>query len=322
MIPTDLYVENRRSTITRIEIARGCQSRCPFCQLAFTKPYREMPFDDVCRLLEESPTKTISAFAPNRCAHSKIHEIDKRIGELGLHNMGSDTRLDQIRKFKKLDCVRFGLEGFAESTRKRFGKVTTNEKMIDGLLYLSNKLLNLRGNPMKSVTMYMIGDLPGEGRAEIEEFWGAMRRLDERLGRKLTIFLSTSSFVPAPFTPMERCGVNPYTDFNSVFLETRPRFEKIIIAIRGAVAPAPARLCQLLTVRGDERTAKTMLWLSTKGQRYFKGSGRTALRCGKVIEKAVQKGGFDPTDLYRELPRDYAMPWVNIEQPIRQKRKW
>jgi len=320
-IPNDLYVENRKSEITRIEIARGCQSACPFCQLAFTKPYREMPLEDISRLLKESPTRTISAFAPNRCAHSQIHEIDALIAEAGLHNMGSDTRLDQIKEFKQLDCVRFGLEGFAEKTRKLFGKVTTDEKLIDGLLYLSNHLLNLRGKPMRSVTMYMIGDLPGEGRPEIEEFWRTMQRLDEKLERKLTIFLSTSSFIPAPFTPMERCATHPYTDFNAIFQETRPRLQNVVIATRGAVAPAPARIAQLLTVRGTEETQLAVMWIATKGQTYFKGSGADAVRCGRIIEKAINQTGFDAADLYRDLPDDYELPWWN-QKRARKGYRW
>jgi radical SAM superfamily enzyme YgiQ (UPF0313 family) len=315
-IPTDLYVENRKAEITRIEIARGCKSGCPFCQLSFSKPYREMSLGDICKLLEQSPTRTISAFAPNRCAHSKIKEIDEKIAELGLHNMGSDTRLDQVKRFKRLDCVRFGIEGFSERTRRNFGKVTTNKRFVDGMIYIATKLENLRGNPMKSATMYMIGDLPGETREDMLEFWDVMKQIDMQLARKFTLFLSTSSFVPAPFTPMQRCGCNPYTDFNWHFEDTRPRFKNIVIATRGYVAPAPARLGQLLTVRGDERLNPVMLWIATRGQRFLRGCGKDAARCGKMIEKVLRSTGFDVQDLYRELPSEYNLPWANIMPPV------
>jgi len=321
-IPQDVYVENRQSRITRIEIARGCKSRCPFCQLAFTKPYREQPFDAVVSALEKCSTKQVALFAPNRTSYSRLYELDAKVQELGKNNIGSDTRLDMVQKFESIDCVRFGVEAFGERTRRKFHKVPTNNSVIEGILYVAHRLKKPNGKPHKSAVCYVIGDLPGEGSEDVGEFYDMLVELDGKLRERFTLFLSMSAFAPAPFTPMWGCGIHPYADLGSVFAR-RPHFERLVIATRGGHVPAPARLCQMLTIRGDERAAPVLRWLgSRKGRATFAASGKQAFRAGKTIEATCRKVGFPPEDIYREWDQNEPPPWANTQAIIPYKQRW
>lgn len=332
-IPTDAYVENRKSKIARIELARGCKSRCAFCQLAFSKPYREQPFEAVEKTLRECPTKSVALFAPNRTSYSRLADVDKLVVELGKHNVGSDTRLDMVRKFKQIDCVRFGVEAFAARTRKQLHKVASRKALVDGLVYVATELKNLHGSPMRSATCYMIGDLPGEGKDDVLEFWDTLAEVDRQIAKRFTLFFSVSSFAPSPHTPMWGCAIRPYADFSYlpksmpgqagvVGVDEREKFENIVIASRGGMAPIPARLCQMLTIRGDESCSPVLYWLATKGQSVYKASGRQAARAGKKIEAALASVGFDPTNLYREWGQDEQPPWAMIEPTVTWTQRW
>jgi hypothetical protein len=328
IIPAEVYVEDRKSRITRIELARGCKNRCPFCQLAFSKPYREQPFEDVARALRSCDTTQVALFAPNRTNYSQLREVDALVLELGKHNIGSDTRLDMVRKFKRIDCVRFGVEGFSERTRRRFHKVTSRKALVDGLIYVATELQNLKGEPMRSATCYMIGDLPGETRDDVIEFWDSLAEVDRALHNSFVLFLSTSSFSPAIHTPMWGCPIHPYADFSHLPIvhpgkkQNWPRLKNIVIAARGGVAPPPARLAQALTIRGDERTSRIIHWLATAGQRIFTASGKQAWRAGKQIEAALSSVGYDPENLVRQWNIDESPPWSNIEPTIKIKKRW
>jgi hypothetical protein len=332
-LPTDVYLEHRKSKITRIELARGCTSRCPFCQLAFTKPYREQPFDAVAAALRACSTNQVALFAPNRTTYSRLSDVDALVVELGKHNMGSDTRLDMVRKFKRIDCVRFGVEGFAERTRKRICKVPSRKALVDGMLYVANQLRDLSDKPMRSATCYMIGDLPGETKADVLEFWDTLKEIDRGLSERFTLFLSVSSFAPALHTPMWGCGINPFGDFSHlpksqpgapliVGGDCRVKFDKLVIASRGGMAPVPARLAQMLTIRGDERCSRVLYWLATGGQRVYSACGAQAHRAGKQIVKALEQAGYRAEDLWREWAEDESPPWQMIEPTIKMGKRW
>lgn len=330
-IPIDPYVENRKAAITRIEMARGCSHKCPFCQVAWCKPYREAPLADVCRLVREAPTTRIAAFAPNRSAYSGMVEVDKAILAAGKVNCAQDTRLDSLRKLPTVDHAKFGVEAFGERTRKLLYKVPLNRHVIDGILYLANELRRPNGEPMRSAECYMIHDLPGETAEDVAEFWETLRQVDIGLRERFTLFLSVSNFCPSPHTPMWHCAIHPYADNRHIpragqrFTDLgRAPYEKLVIAMRGGPSPAAARLCQMIPYRGDARLAPVIRWLATRpdGQACFKASGKTAHRAAKTIEAACRACGYEPDLLYREWHEDEPPPWANIRPTISGLYRW
>jgi hypothetical protein len=330
-IPAEPYCEQRKAAIARIELARGCRHQCAFCQVSWSKPYREQTLANVMSQLAAVNTPRVSCFAPNRTGYSHLNEVMAEVTRRGLMNCGSDTRLDTVRKFPVIDLARFGVEGFSERTRRLLHKVPSNDDLIDGLLYLAHTVRRPDGSPMRSAEAYLIGDLPGEDRPEHDEFWDTLARFDAQLTERFTLFLSVSSFAPSPHTPMWHCAIRPYHDFSflpraGVRVETtnRPKLRHLVIACRGGVAPAPARLCQMLLARGDARVSRVLLWLATTtaGQGVYRAAGRQAHRAGRQLEAALASCQFPPADLYRELPPDYRPPWHHIGQLVGPLYRW
>lgn len=311
-LPAKSYAEIRTTRVTRIEIARGCKLRCAFCQLSATKSYRENPIDVIRQLILTAPTKTIALFAPDRASHSKAQEIEDLCAKYGKRNSGSDVRLSTLMSQKSLTTVRFGIEAFSERGRRAIYKAMSNEKLLQTLRYLSETLKTPKGANISMATAYVIADLPGEGYHSLGELWDVFKRWDETLSRKFTLFLSTSSFCPSPFTPLERAGIDPYSEFNRWFKDTRPHYNNLIIATRGGLIGPAQRLCQMLTIRGDERCRRALFHIATKEPSLLKD---TSMPGGRRVESIVKATGFPPADLWRELPADYKLPWACVELP-------
>jgi len=308
-IPATHYVESRTNKITRIEISRGCRFKCPFCQMAHLKPYREQDFAIIRHLVMTAPTKNVALFAADRSAHTKYRDLEALMARAGKNNMGSDVRLDTLMKQETASKIRFGIEGFSEKTRKAFHKIPSNDMLVRGFGHIFNKMRTPKGKPITAAWTYMIGDLPGEGEEEIQEFWDVMRRVDELCPDKFTLFLSVSSFAPMPYTPMERCGLNPYTPFNQWFKD-RPRMDRVTVATRGGVIGPSSRLAQMMTIRGDERLRPVVFWLATSavGKKALADRSESS---GRLVERAIKQVGFDPEYLYREIGANEPMPHAN-----------
>ncbi len=308
---------SKERTDSRIEIARGCKSKCPFCELAFVKPYRKLPIETAISLIKKSKTKTMALFAPDRAAYPGIEQLEEAMVKYNKRGTGSDARLDILLKLKKIDNARFGVEGFSERTRKKIHKIPTNEMLLKGLNHVAHDMTNSRNSIIESAVMYMIGDLPGESIEDIKELWSVLNDFDKNLKRKFTLFFSVSSFSPAQFTPMQKCQINPYTEFMKKIKETKPYYKYLIIAFRGSVIAAPQRLLQALTIRGDESCCLAMYYFATKGRNLLRSTKNSD---GKIVEGVLKKVGFNPEKLYNYM--DWDMPWSNIKQPIGFKEEW
>lgn len=312
-IPANAYTELRSNRTARIELARGCRFKCPFCQLAHTKPYREQPVEIIEHLLKNVPTKSVGLFAPDRTGYSNYSRIEYLCKKLGKHNTAEDARLDMLLKYKTVNKCKFGLEGFAQRTRASFGKVKTKQKLLAGFNHVFNVLKTPKGKRITTATVYMIGDLPGEGESEVLEFWDVLKEVDELCPGKFTMFLTLNSFSPKPFTPMERSAIHPYNDWNKYWAK-RPRLPKITIASRGGMLSPANRIIHAMTARGDERLARVLFYLSTEGRKIYNSRSKGA---GKAVEKLIKMQGVDPNSMYEQLDDTFVLPHNNFSiQPL------
>lgn len=303
-LPAFGYVEDRGNNTTRIEIARGCRFKCAFCQLGHTKPYREQPIEIVEQLLRSSKTKSVGLFAPDRSGYSDLSKLEKLCERIGKHNTAEDIRLDSLAKMDVVSKIKFGVEGFTEESRRRFNKVSSNEKLVNGLKHIFTKLRKPNGKRHTTATMYMIADLPGETPENSSQFWDVLREADEFATPPFTLFLTLNSFSAKPFTPMEKCGIHPYNEWKR-FWDDRPRMKNITIASRGGILGPSNRITQMLTARGDERLTKLLFWLGNDGRKYFIDNSKSS---GIALESAIKKQGVDPCFIYGELSESDRLP--------------
>jgi len=307
------HVDQRTNKTTRIELARGCKQKCPFCELAFIKPYRESPFEVVQTLIRRSPTKSIALFAPDMWSHSRAKEINDVCRKNGKNNTAQDTRIDFIERVAHASTIRFGIEAFGEEARRYIGKVGDNERLFQKMKYAFTELTTPKGNLIGMATCYVIGNFPGETAKNIEEFCDVLASVNSSLQHRVTLFLSVSSFAPSPLTPMWRCAIDPWTtlydDYKGIMERTKPLRERLVLAHRGGIIGPGPRLAQMITIRGDERLSRVVFWLATQANKLLKERGNAAAR---QIMSACKQVGFDPEILWSERPLDEIPPWGNI----------
>lgn len=318
IIPARAYVELRDNRTARIEIARGCRFKCPFCQIAHVKPYREQEIEVIEHILKGTPTKSVGLFAPDRTGYSNYSRLEAICKKLGKHNTAEDTRLDQLMKYKVASKVKFGVEGFTEATRKSFRKIKTNEELIAGFNHVFNVVKTPKGKRMTTATVYMIGDLPGETVESMDEFWEVFAKIDKLCPGKFTMFLTLNSFTPKPFTPMERAGIHPWNDWYEAW-NNRPRFQNVTIAGRGGVVGPSNRIAHMMTIRGDERLTKALFYLANDGRKIIKSRGEKA---GEAICKLIKMSGVDPESLWAPVPESTKMVHEQFSiQKIKKREK-
>lgn len=308
-IPANAYTEFRDNRTTRIEIARGCRFKCAFCQLAYTKPYREQPIEIVEHLLKTSATKNVGLFAPDRTGYSQYDRLEAYCRKIGKTNTAEDTRLDMLMKKKTVSKVKFGIEGFSEASRKRFKKLGKVDQIIRGFDHIFNVMKTPKGKRITTATVYMIGDLPGESRDDFKDFFDLMSEVDKLCPGKFTLFLTLNSFSAKPFTPMEREGIRPYNDWGAMWKDT-PFLENITIAKRGGMQGPSNRITHAICFRGDERLTRVLFHLATKGRKIYRSN---SMEAGRALERLIKKCGIEPESIYGELDESHFLPHHNFK---------
>jgi len=322
------HVEHRKKPITRIEIARGCKHRCPFCVIGNYKKYVELPTTDCVEMIRCAPTKTIATFAPDRGAHSGFEIIEGAISDSGKNNMGSDIRLDTLFRHTVTTQVRFGLEGYSERLRRHIGKPWTRERFIELFLHAVNDMRKPSGDKINSLTMYLIAGLPGVNQNDIDEFWDMMVELDLKLDRKIQLFLSQSQFMGFYHTPMQYAPHDLYRDYAKEFGRSANRKERIskrltniVIAHRGGAIYPNRRLMMLLTIRGDERAAKIIFNIATNKKLHAASMSNKWTAVASLIS-ACRSVGICEKDLCAERGEDFVFPWQQVTIADNEGKFW
>lgn len=311
-LPAKTYTEIRNNRVCRIEMARGCRMGCAFCMLSGMKPYRENPYEVIKQLILRAPTKTIALFAPDRASHSRYRDIEAFIKKQGKTNSGSDVRLTTIRGQQVASTVRFGVEAMTAAGRRFIGKPMSDDNLVKHLRYISETIKTPKGNRVTTATCYLIGDLPCEHDDDPLAWWDVLRRWNDTLPGRFTLFLSLSSFMPYPFTRLERAPIRPYSKLNERFFAYRPHLSNLVIATRGGLIGPGPRLCQALTVRGDESCRRAIYHIATRERKLLL---ETSVAAGHRVEGIVRAAGYDPSWLSDEWPTERPLPWAHITRP-------
>jgi radical SAM superfamily enzyme YgiQ (UPF0313 family) len=243
---------NQTSSITRMEIARGCRFRCKFCAVAHLKPYRELPLDEIESGLRLTKTKRVSLFAPEPTLHSQDEEITALCHRYGKLRVDSDVRLDRLSK--RSDSVpRVGIEGISERLRRSVNKPYTNQQIIEAV-----KQAIIDGR--RGLFMYFILDLPGEADRDWDEFAQLLRDIGRLKGaQNFLLKPSPSVFLPTPHTPMEYEGIHwerPYgQQWETFFGRGDARQWEVLMAERARVFSPAMRILSMVSTRAGTEFA-------------------------------------------------------------------
>jgi radical SAM superfamily enzyme YgiQ (UPF0313 family) len=316
ILPAYIHTEIRRSAIPRIEIARGCKWKCPFCQVAHLKPYRELPTEIVKALIKQVKGRSVGLFAPDRCDHSGFIELQRFMAKQGKRDSSRDARFDSLVKFDNIDSgLTIGLEGLTAAARKFNRKAGSHEDVLGYFDHLFNRVTNKKGAPVASVEIYVILDFPPDrGLEPYDEFNRLLRDIDSMCHRSFTLFISGNSFSAKPFSRMAREGI-------TLFPEDKEKFNSIHVPSGGGMKNAKHggckspvnRVFQAACDRGDGSLFPFVRNMSLAGWKFFTSWDRNVVR---AVLKEIRKCGWNPEDVYgpTEKPlwfEDYQIERVN-----------
>jgi hypothetical protein len=162
-IITEPVIKNRVATI---EVARGCQYHCPFCEYGCFSggKYRSKPLSLIKEQIDyvkKKGAKDLNLLASNL---SSYKEIDELLGyvqskNMGVVNFGVDLYVTDVKRMAKwlpifsTSQVKLAVESFDEVTRYRVGKKYSDEQIMEAVEILIK-------NGIHNVNFLLIWGLP------------------------------------------------------------------------------------------------------------------------------------------------------------------
>jgi len=286
---------------------------CNFCLVSWAHKYQELPKEKVIQEIEKNKNCTMSLFAPNRSAMTGYKEILQAIRKNNIKDISDDSGLDSINSTAPYypDNIKFGMEGASYRLRKMVGKDFSDEYIVQEI---EKMLINAREK--RIVHAYLIQDLPTETRDDYElllTFFQALNKI--KLIENLTFLISTNSFMPQPFTPMQWCRINPEKDLRRLIEYVKGGTDdenfKFQLVFKNTSWGPPNRILSMIATRGDESAGDFIKrYIINKRKIKTLGSSTNQLL---VIKKLVNQSDLGYDFFVGELPRSGRLPWDNIK---------
>lgn len=205
--------DKKASTLYRVEIARGCKYKCPFCVMSGLKPYREVNKEEIFKCIESIPSrKMASFFAPDRASHKYWDEIQNRIKEKNIIDCGQDVRLESLLKIEN-ESATIGIEGLSLKLRKSIGKNFSTDFIFDRIKEFCTT--GKRKHWGSRLSLYYIADLPGECEDDFNEFKELLEKLSISDFTRHTLFrFILNPLSPKPFTKLKDAEIHPFINYD------------------------------------------------------------------------------------------------------------
>lgn len=322
IVPFTDIVHNRMV----LELFRGCIRGCRFCQAGFIyRPVREKTPAKLIKLAEKLEGSTgyeeISLASLSTSDYTKLGELTDQLIEtmeprkvnLALPSLRVDSfSLNLMEKAQKVrkSGLTFAPEAGTQRLRDVINKGVTEEDIV-------NSVTIAFGGGWNNVKLYFMLGLPTESYQDVEgiaelgskvvdAYMGTPR---EKRGKGLKVTISTSSFVPKPFTPFQWEAQDTIE-----MLVEKQRFLKDKIRsryIKYNWHESELSLLEAVFARGDRKTGDVLVKAWEKGCKF--DSWGDHFKFEKWME-AFKECGIDPS-FYANRKRDYdeVFPWDHID---------
>ncbi len=332
------FVQATQDRVT-LEIQRGCIRGCRFCQAGMIyRPLRERSLEYLEKkaevMLKNTGYEETSLSSLSSSDYSRLEELtDDLIGICGREHVNislpslriDNFSLDVMSKVQdiKKSSLTFAPEAGSQRLRNVINKGLDEEDILDG-----SKLAFDAG--WNKVKLYFMLGLPTETEEDMVQIGELAERIaelyyeipkDQRTG-KCQVSVSTSFFVPKPFTPFQWYPICEKEDFlgRARIVNESVKSQLNRKSIRYNWHQADATMIEGILARGDRRLCDALIRVYEKGGIF---PAWTEYFDEKIWDDAFSESGID-VSFYttRKRQKDEIFPWDFIDAGISKEYLW